>query len=85
LIPHKNRANIAKHGISLEAAYDFNWDTALITEDTRKPYPEKRMIAQGWIDHRLHILVYTIRGSRLRIISLRKSNPKERTSYENQA
>jgi len=80
--PQKNQANIAKHGVDFAAAEDFDWDTATITNDERLDYKEIRYIAQGYIDSRLHILVFTLRGVRVRIISLRKSNARERKAYE---
>lgn len=82
--PAKDEANILKHGITLEKASVFDWETALIVEDTRKAYGEPRFIAQGYINKRLHILIFTPRGNAARIISLRKSNARERSFYEAQ-
>ncbi len=36
--PAKDRANAAKHGMSLVAAEGFDWDTALEREDDRFDY-----------------------------------------------
>ncbi len=80
--PAKNQANIAKHGMELGRATLFLWESALILADTRKDYGEPRFIARGLIGNRLHVLIFTHRGSALRIISLRKANAKERGSYE---
>ena len=38
-------------------------------------------IATGYIDNRLHKLIYVIRSDRIRIISLRKANKRERNEY----
>ena len=78
----KNNANITKHGVSLAKAEHFIWETANVKEDARFDYGEVRYKAQGFIDKRLHIIVFTLRGEDCRIISLRKSNAKERKHYE---
>ncbi len=79
---NKDLANRREHGISLEIASAFDFSTALQIEDTRNDYGEVRTIALGYIDNRLYILVYTMRGAILRPISLRKANPRERKRYE---
>ena len=78
----KAEINEAKHGVAFEAALDFDWDTALVAEDDRFDYGEPRFIAFGLIADRLHVLVYTMRGETVRIISLRKANEKEETIYD---
>jgi uncharacterized protein len=77
----KNEANIAKHGVDMASAVDFAFDTALTTSDTRRNYEEDRTIALGFIADTLHVLVFTMRGKTLRVISLRKANRKERNAY----
>jgi uncharacterized DUF497 family protein len=37
----KNERNVAIRGISFERAVAFEWDNALIVEDTRKDYGER--------------------------------------------
>ena len=80
----KRAANIAKHNIDFEAADSFGWANALF-----EPSPqggEMRYAATGYIGQRLHQLVFTMRGERVRIISLRKAHWKEVDRYErNQA
>ena len=80
----KRAANIAKHDIDFEAANSFIWADALI-----EPSPqggEMRYAATGFVGQRLHQLVFTMRGERVRIISLRKAHRKEVEEYErNQA
>ena len=77
----KDTANIAKHGISLAVAEGFDFDSMVSRIDNRKDYGEVREIALGFIDGRLHILVYTRPGNARRIISLRKANAQERKLY----
>jgi uncharacterized DUF497 family protein len=78
----KNAKNLAKHGLSLEAVQEFEWDKAMLAQDTRKDYGETRIIATGYIRTRLYVMIYTERGLAKRIISLRKANDKERQNYE---
>jgi uncharacterized DUF497 family protein len=43
---------------------------------------EQRNFALGFIDARLHALVYTLWGEVVRIVSLRKANKREVRRYE---
>ncbi len=81
--PNKNQRNIETRGIDFNDAALFNWDTAVITKDTRKDYGEPRFIAYGTIEGRLMVLVFTLRGETLRVISLRKANEREAKRYGN--
>lgn len=40
--PGKNDTNIRERGLPFERAVDFDFDTAIVKQDTRKPYPEMR-------------------------------------------
>jgi uncharacterized DUF497 family protein len=83
--PAKNERNIRERGISLERATDFNFETAIYVQDSRKDYGETRIRAFEFIGDRLHALVITVRGTALRIISLRKANRREVERYEKAA
>ena len=80
--PDKNERNIRERGLSFELAAEFDFESALIREDTRRDYGESRFRSLGFIGPELHALVFTVRGDALRIISLRKANRRERTLYE---
>ena len=80
--PDKEDRNIAKRGLSLDLAERLDWATALIWEDTRKDYGERRYRVLGFIEHRLHSVVFTPRDGKPRGISLRKANKREVTRYE---
>lgn len=77
----KAASNLRKHGVSFDAIEDFDFSTALEVEDDRANYGETRMFALGPIQGSLHALVYTRRGEKLRIISLRKASKDEREIY----
>ncbi|WP_459624674.1 BrnT family toxin, partial [Burkholderia sp. 3C] len=74
---NKSEKNIAERGLSFELARDFEMAGALIVEDVRMAYPERRFQALGYLDDRLHMLVFTPRGGMVHVISLRKANSRE--------
>lgn len=79
--PTKDESNLDKHGVSLADASGFEWETAVVREDVRKPYPELRFEAKGLIGERLYVMVYCLRADTVRVISLRKANLREVNSY----
>lgn len=62
----------------------FDWSSALIVEDTRVNYQERRYQALGWLEGHLHMLVFTPRDAAVHVISLRKANQRERRRYASQ-
>ncbi|MCL2661074.1 MAG: BrnT family toxin [Acidobacteriaceae bacterium] len=78
----KDTINQRKHGISLQRAEDFDFDTALFDVDDREDYGEIRHIALGFIDTHLYALAFTqVSEVVIRAISLRKATPHERKRY----
>ena len=80
--PAKNDKNMVERGLSFELAHGFDWNSALVIEDTRQDYSEVRYQALGKIDERMYVLVFTVRGDAIRIISLRRANSREVARYE---
>jgi len=80
--PTKDRRNIAARGLSLDLAEPLDWATALISEDRRKDYGERRYCVLDFIKDRLHGVVFTPRTGKPRVISLRKANNREVSRYE---
>ena len=80
--PKKDRRNIEARGLSLDRAEQLDWATALIWEDRRKDYAERRYCVLGFIEDRLHSVVFTPRNGKPRVISLRKANKREVSRYE---
>ena len=82
--PAKDAANVGRHGVSLQAAERFDWDTALVIEDDRFDYGERRFYALGYIGDRLHTLVYADGSDddAIRAISLWRSTRSEVKRYE---
>jgi uncharacterized protein len=79
---NKRIANLAKHGVDFLDPEDFDWSSAIETIDDHFDYLEDRWIALGYIDSRLHVLIYIMRSGNIRLISLRKANMRERDYYE---
>ena len=77
----KDADNVARHGVSLADAAQLEWETLLAMEDRRRDYGECRMIGYARRGERLYCVVFTDRGHRRRIISLRKANNREITRY----
>ena len=73
----KSDWNVGERGLSFERAADFDFESARIWQDLRKPYPESRLVAIGYLDDRLHVLVFSETERGIRVISLRKANPRE--------
>lgn len=78
----KSAKNACERGLSFETAADFGWEEAIFTEDVRNPYPERRLVAVGYLDKRLHVICFTPIPDGIRVISLRKANLREVQKYD---
>ncbi len=82
--PKKARSNKAKHGVSFdEATYVFE-DLHLL-EVFDGSATEERFIAIGLVGPVVHVVVYTERSNRIRIISARRATKSEKDAYFQQA
>jgi uncharacterized protein len=79
--PAKDAANQAKHGVSLSAAGELDWETALVWIDDRFEYGETRMIALAPKTQILYYVAFVDRGEARRVISLRRANRREVKHY----
>ena len=79
--PAKDKANYAKHGVSLALAADLDWEAALVWIDDRFEYPELRMIALAPKTQTLYYVAFVDRGDVRRIISLRQATRREVKHY----
>lgn len=77
----KRTANMAKHGVDFAEANQFDWDSALTLADDRFSYGEPRYASIGFIHERLHVVVWTPRDGKLRLIGVRKANDREQRRY----
>jgi uncharacterized DUF497 family protein len=81
--PAKDTQNIEKHGVSLALAEAFELESAVWREDDREDHGEQRFSAIGFIRDRIHVLVFSLRGEKIRVISLRRALPREARRYAN--
>jgi uncharacterized DUF497 family protein len=82
---NKNKENIKNRGLSFDKVKNFEFETAISWEDTRKNYGEIRYCALGKISNRVYAVVYTRIIDGIRIISFRKANKREVKIYETQS
>jgi uncharacterized DUF497 family protein len=80
--PGKDAENVRKHGISLQRAEDFDFDSAYYDDDSQD-YGEIRVIAISWLDALLYTLIFRdeVDPNTIRAISLRQANAQERKQY----
>ncbi len=78
----KRQRNFDRHGVDFELIHDMDFDTSRMKPDDRFEYGEARDLVMGLIDGRLYIAVVTERGDKVRLISLRKANARERKQYD---
>ncbi|MBF0176159.1 MAG: BrnT family toxin [Magnetococcales bacterium] len=79
--PAKNFWNTTTRQLSFDRAADFQWQDAHIVEDIRHIYPERRFVAVGYLDRRLHVLCFTPVAGGIRVISFRKANRQEARNH----
>lgn len=80
--PAKNEKNIRERGLSFERVAEFDFDAVRYREDMRRDYGEIRWQAYGFLDGRLHMVVFVEVPGGIRVISFRKANKREVKRYE---
>ena len=81
----KARTNIRDHGVSFEEATQVFDDLQAVDElDTSMDYGEERSILIGLANGELLVVVYVMRGERIRIISAREADRHEQEKYYGQ-
>ena len=79
----KAEANVLKHGVDFPTATRVFLDPHRIErEDTRTSYRETRLEVIGMVGEQVLVVIYTPRADRIRIISARKANRRERGAYD---
>jgi hypothetical protein len=79
--PKKNDDNVRERQLSFEKVSKLEWSSAVILEDVRKDYGERRFRVFGYIDERLYAVVFTPREDVVHVISFRKANSREVKNY----
>jgi hypothetical protein len=82
--PDKAAANLRKHGVSFEEAFTvFSDPLASMLPDDQHSGDEPRFVTVGMSSAgRVLFIVYTERGSRIRLIGARLATARERQQYE---
>lgn len=80
--PKKSKANALERELAFSLAAKFDFETAWYLVDDRRDYGETRIRALGLIENRVHVMVFTETATGIRVISLRKANPREVRRYE---
>jgi uncharacterized protein len=78
--PAKAERNLAKHGISFEEAWEFDWAGAVAVDRSRRVDGERRQA--GLLHDRVCTLIFTDRPDGVRLISFRRANRSEEKVYE---
>ena len=76
----KRQETLKERELDFASVANFEWDDALFSPSDRRG--ESRWAAIGYIEGRLYHVVYTRRGAKRRVISLRRANSRERRQYE---
>lgn len=77
----KRSKNLEERGLDFEDARTvFRGDTYDFV-DNRIDYGEERIITIGYLDHRMVVIVWTLRGDTRHVISMRKANEREQKHY----
>ena len=81
--PDKNVTNLRKHGVSLSEGDGVLTDPFAWTVEDISSQGEQRFVSLGMNAlGQLRVVVYTYRDEGVRIISVRKPEPKEVRAYE---
>ena len=81
--PAKSRANFEKHGIDFETAQELWRDAQGRVGPTVSP-DEPRWMLVAMLEGKLWSAIFTDRDGRVRLISVRRSRPKETANYGRQ-
>ncbi len=79
--PDKEVRNRLRHGLGFGGAERIFAGFRIDDEDDREDYGEVRYVTLGRIGRQVVVCVWTPRGDRARIISLRKAEKDEREIY----
>ena len=79
--PEKRLRTLELRGLDMDDAPVVFGGLKVTFEDDRIDYGEARWITVGFLNGRMVIVVWTLRGDRTRIISMRKANGKEQEIY----
>ena len=79
----KQQDTLEHRGLDFNAAPTLFAGKTFSMLDNRQDYGEERIITVGKLSGKVTIIVWTQRGEKRRIISMRYANERERQRYEN--
>ncbi len=77
----KRQDALRRHGVDFADVARIDFTAARIIIDDRRDYGEPRWITYGLVGDRLHVVCWTIRNERMRVISFRKANEREQKIF----
>jgi len=80
--PAKRLRTLAERGLDFDDAVAVFSGRSLSFEDDRQDYGEIRVVTVGFLDERMIVVVWTLRGNVRHIISMRKANGREQARYQ---
>lgn len=78
----KRQATLRARGLDFAAVDQIEWETAIVFDDDRRDYGERRQVCLGLLHDQLVVVAYTFRGDALRVISMRRASRRERRIYD---
>jgi len=81
--PAKREKTLAERGLDFAHAGEVFSGHHFTLQDQRRDYDEPRYITVGELDGSMVVVVWTPRGERCRIISMRRANEREQEKYSN--
>lgn len=74
-------ATLHERGLDMADTAEVFVGTTIALADTRLDYGEDRFMTVGYLKDRMVVVIWTMRGTSRRIISLRKANDREQDAY----
>ena len=84
--PAKDAWNVRERGLRFGDVAMLDWASAIVRRDARREYGEDRYqaLADG-LDGKPYLVVFTMRGDTMWVISFRRAHDKERRTYGKKA
>ncbi|MBF0310224.1 MAG: BrnT family toxin [Magnetococcales bacterium] len=82
--PQKRAKTLLERGLDFERAEEVLTSRHITVRDDRWDYGELRQVTMGYLDDRVVVVVWTVRGEFRRIISMRKANEREQRCFRDQ-
>jgi uncharacterized protein len=74
----KRNDALKRHGVDFADVALIDFQAAHTAADNRRDYGETRFITYGTIEDRLHVVCWVRRDGKMRVISFRKANDREK-------